>query len=337
MRRRGELLAVAVLLAGLWAAPPALAQEPTAADKLFDQGLAGMLKGSFESGCPALAESYRLDPRAGGLFTLAECEAGWGRVASAVAHYREYLGLFERMNAMQKLKQKGRDKMAEKQIKELGPQVPQLTLTLPAAVPEGVTVNREGVVVPPASRGVALPVDPGRHRIEVSIPGRGARVQEVEIAKGEHKSVELRLPARRLAGEPAEGGAEQAGPEKLRGPSHRRTWALAAGSLGVVGLATGIIAGATSIEKKAVAGDNCPNTICNAEGHRANRTASALSALAGAGLAIGVAGFAGAAALWLTAPPAETGTKEPTTARRGLSLLATPAEGGAMVGLGGRW
>jgi len=43
-----------------------------------------MEAGNYAAGCPALAESQRLDPRAGTLFTLSQCEVQWGRVATAV-------------------------------------------------------------------------------------------------------------------------------------------------------------------------------------------------------------------------------------------------------------
>ena len=63
-------LAAAYLLGMTAIAAPAAAQDVASAEALFDRGLAGMRAGNYEVGCPALSESYRLDPRPGTLFTL---------------------------------------------------------------------------------------------------------------------------------------------------------------------------------------------------------------------------------------------------------------------------
>ena len=57
-----------------------------------------MLAGRYDTGCPELAESYRLDPAPGTLFTLAECERKGGNIATALARYDDYLQLFNRMS-----------------------------------------------------------------------------------------------------------------------------------------------------------------------------------------------------------------------------------------------
>src|SRR5262245_36397156 len=90
----------------------ALAQEAGAADALYERGLADMKDGRYETGCPALAESYRMEPKPGALFTLATCESRWGRLATAVAHYDEYLRLFARLSPQEQAKQRGRDQVA---------------------------------------------------------------------------------------------------------------------------------------------------------------------------------------------------------------------------------
>src|SRR5690242_9942096 len=82
--------------------------EVTAAAQ-FDRGLAEMKAGHYDIACPALAESQRLDPRPGTLFTLAECESRAGRIATAVAHYEDYLARFAKMTPDQKRGQHGRE------------------------------------------------------------------------------------------------------------------------------------------------------------------------------------------------------------------------------------
>src|ERR1700724_1365517 len=61
----GSVLALGV------SAGVARADGPDPAAALFDRGLADMQAHRYATACPELAESYRLDPHAGGLFTLA--------------------------------------------------------------------------------------------------------------------------------------------------------------------------------------------------------------------------------------------------------------------------
>src|SRR3954465_13628820 len=84
-------LLVPALLSPLALASPAFADDPAAAEALFNRGKADMDAGRYEAGCKAIAESQRLDPRPGGLFTLAVCETQGGRIASAMTHYGDYL------------------------------------------------------------------------------------------------------------------------------------------------------------------------------------------------------------------------------------------------------
>ena len=56
-----------------------------------------MLAGRFDRGCVLLDQSHRIDPKAGTLFTLAECYGRAGKTASAVRHYALYLTLYELM------------------------------------------------------------------------------------------------------------------------------------------------------------------------------------------------------------------------------------------------
>src|SRR5262249_5323112 len=144
----------------------AAAQDAAAAAALFDRGLADMEAGKYETGCPALGDSYRLDQRAGVLFTWAEGESKWGKIASAVAHYDDYLARFARMPIDQQTSQREREQVATRQLVALKPQVPHLTLRL-ASPPPGVKITRDGSELSTASLDVPLPLDPGDHTIVV--------------------------------------------------------------------------------------------------------------------------------------------------------------------------
>src|SRR5690349_1860666 len=98
MRLLSPCVSVLCLLSGLALAAPAMGGDPDPSIDLFNQGLEAMRARRFEEGCPKLEQSYQLKPRPGTLFTLAECEAQRGRIATAVRRYEEYLKAFESMS-----------------------------------------------------------------------------------------------------------------------------------------------------------------------------------------------------------------------------------------------
>jgi hypothetical protein len=85
----------------------ALAQDSATAKALFKKGLQELDAGHLDSACPLLGESFRIDSQPGTLFTLAECEAQEEKLASAIAHYGDYLQMFSRMPPDQRLRQQG--------------------------------------------------------------------------------------------------------------------------------------------------------------------------------------------------------------------------------------
>src|SRR4051812_45897187 len=95
--RAPRTLAIPLALVLSTLAAPSAAQDVATAKALFNQGLAEMEAAHYDKGCPAIEESYKLDPRAGTLFTLAECENRRGRLATAVARYEDYLSLYSRL------------------------------------------------------------------------------------------------------------------------------------------------------------------------------------------------------------------------------------------------
>src|SRR5260221_7481401 len=80
----------------------ALAQDVSTAKAMFDKGVQDMEAGKFDSGCPALQEGYRLDPRPGPPFTLARCFRKGGKTGSPVARYGGYPHVFWGMTPQEK-------------------------------------------------------------------------------------------------------------------------------------------------------------------------------------------------------------------------------------------
>ena len=319
-------------------AAPAMAQDSAASEALFNKGVADMEAGKYASACPALAESHRLDPRAGTMFALAECEAKWGKLASAVAHYSDYVGLVSLMTPADKTRHADRAKTAEKQMSALRPQVPQLTLVLPANAPPGTVVKRDGLELSGVSLGTALPVDPGDHVIVTQVPSAPEHEQKVTLAAGESKRLELQLelPKDEAATPPAASESPPVANEPLRdapAPSGSHTWAYVAGGIGVAGLVVGTVTGLMSMGKKKTVDDNCVGTVCNDEGLSASDDGKTLGNISTVGFGVGIVGVATGVVLWLAAPRATP--KE--AARRSWQPSALVSGSAATVGLTGTW
>src|SRR5262245_59473272 len=134
---RSTPLALACFAGALLVGAPAAAEGSDRAEILFNRGVEDMEAHQYESACPALTESYKLDPRPGVLFALAECEAQRGHIATAVARYDDYLAFVAKLSPDKQRKQRDREKQSRAQKAALSPQIPELTLVLPSDAPLG--------------------------------------------------------------------------------------------------------------------------------------------------------------------------------------------------------
>jgi hypothetical protein len=351
---QGGLCALS-LLSALALPSTALAQDVAAADALFNRGVTEMKAGQYPKACVLIAESMRLDPQPGTLFTLSQCEVKWDRVATAVARLDDYLQLYDRLTPDQKLQQSSRPTLVKEQRARLGPDVPELTLSLPPGAPVGTVVRRDGAVVASAALGLGLPVDPGAHVVSTQAPGGAVWEQTVTIEKGEKKPVVLEVkPAKTVEPPPAvvlpvvaatpdlaKGEDAPRAAEPARGG--RRVAVYAIGGVGVAGLVLGGVMGGLALGKKAIIDAHCESATkpgaqihCDATGLSAATTGKTFGLVSTIGAAAGLAGVATAVVLLLTEPKAST----PSTGARGPWIAAdvlSVGPGGAMVGAVGRF
>jgi hypothetical protein len=159
------------------------ARDPAAAEALFREGRRLVKERQYLPACAKLAESYRLDPAAGTLLNLADCEERLGRTASAWEHFRT--GADELAN------NDPRRAAAHARAGALERLLPRLTVTLAAGAPDRTEVSRDGVTLGAASLGVALPLDPGPHRLIARAPGHEPREIAFELRPAEHRSMAI--------------------------------------------------------------------------------------------------------------------------------------------------
>jgi hypothetical protein len=328
-----HLLATALLACAcaMLPATPALAADPDQAQKLFDRGVDAMEAKRFDQACPDIEASYKLDPRPGTLFTLAECEAQRGRLATAADRYEDYLALYETLSPDKKAKQGDREVVARRQKDTLRPQAPQLTLELGPGAPRETTVLRDGAVVPASTLGTPVSVDPGVHRLSTQAPGGLVTEVEVTLKKGERKLLTLQVAVR--SGAPSSSAASSsaaAAPEAPAGSeqhdgSKQRLVGLVVGGVGVVGIVAGSALGAVAKGKLGSALSNCPTkTRCPLADQAGVDSAGTLADGSTASFVLGGAALAAGVVVFLTAPSAKAAAPSgwrftPVVGRTGVS------------------
>lgn len=309
-------------------ATPAAAQRAEA-NFLFDEGRAAMARRDYAGAISKLDQSQQLDPAVGTLLNLAECYAVLGRSASAWSAYRDAASLAATTRQLE------RERYATRKAQELESRLSRLVVVIqpPARVP-GLMLTRNGVLLPEALWGAAIPVDPGAQHLEAKAPGYQTWKLDIDVTDGPAvKQVEMSElvaePAAPLAASPATVSAVPVPvPAAQPAPSASAT-ARDAGAakpetsalpvLGWVGVAAGAVSLGAGVflfadGRSKISDANCPDQICvrglgDKSLHDSGRTHEKL------GVGFGVAGVAlaglGVSLLLLAPPPAR-----PTTSMR---------------------
>jgi hypothetical protein len=320
------LVGVAVLGVAVLAGAPAAFAQPTpetraAAAALFEDAKHLMADGKFSEACPKLEESQRIDPGTGTLYNLATCYEAIGRTASAWVGFRDVAGMASAAGSAD------REKAALGKAAALEPKLMKMKITVqPAAASAGVEVKRDGAVMSPALFGTAVPLDPGKHKVSASAPGKEPWEVTVTLDQpGSLVTVDVpplldRKPAGVAPPLPAVGPAGVAPPSPepaapIEGVQPRRPWqrplGIAATVVGAAGLGAGI--GVGFMAKSSFDQSN-QNGLCNSAGVCKPMGLTLRSdALSKGNIATGVfvAGAvlaAGGIVLWVTAPSAKSAT-----------------------------
>jgi hypothetical protein len=269
MKRRGNSSFFAAAAALALLAGAARADVPSdkaaAAEALFQEARNLSAKGDYTAACPKFKASHELDPGYGVLFNLAECFGNLGKTASAWAAYTEAAGLAKAAG------QKDRVEKAEKRVTELLPKLQRVTVTVPSP-PPGLVVKRDGVALDPATWGVALPVDPGKHTISAEAPGKKPFTAEADTT-GPGSTVTVTIPELGDVPRTESTSVPTAAPTATApvtddGRGTRRTVGLVIGGAGVAGLVVGAVMGGLAGSKWSDARDNhCrTETLCDPAG-----------------------------------------------------------------------
>ena len=182
-----------VLLTGL-----ARANDPAAAEALFQEGRKLMAEGQIAAGCEKLKDSFALDPMSGTMLNLADCYEKQGKYATAWTRFQNAASLAKTQGKREQATE------ANRRMKSLEAEMSYLTIVVPDPVP-GLEVRRDDMEVLSASYGEQMPSDSGSVVITATAPGYKPYKATVEIgARRDKKTVTLPKLVKLEKGEAAE-------------------------------------------------------------------------------------------------------------------------------------
>jgi len=258
-----------------------------------------MQSGDFASACQKFAESNRLEPALGTRFNLAHCEEQSGHVLAAWTLFRQVRGELPAGDR--------RIPVADQHIAGLASRLAHLRVIVEPRV-AGIVVRVDGVAVDPPDATGTFPIDPGKHQVNASVPGRAEEATSLDF--GEGSTIELRIPRERDA---SPGRRQDSAAPNLRTNTSseresiepQRTAAYIAGGAGAVALLVGAVAGIAGLHQEGIGNNNCSDVTrtCNQKGVDANRSARSLATISTVGLAAGVLGVGIGGYLYFAAQP----------------------------------
>jgi serine/threonine-protein kinase len=284
-----SLLVVAVVSLASASAFAQTSEDKATADALFDEGKKLMKDGKTVEACDRFEASVRTLPQLGVRMNLANCYEQIGRTASAWAEWREAASLADKTGD-------NRAQYARDHAAALEPKLVKLTIKIDPtdAGLDGLAIRRDGNVVATGLSGVAVPLDPGKHTVEVSAPGKQTWKQTIDLSTTQELDVPVLAkgssPPTIALGKPARG---------------QRIAAYAVGGAGIVGLAvSGALAAAANGKwKSAISNGDCDaQGYCSTTGLDENASARGLGNAATIAFAVGAVAVAAGAVLYLTTP-----------------------------------
>lgn len=294
-------------LASALSASPAFAGD-AAAEALFRAGREAAERGDDATACARFEESHRIEPAAGTVLNLALCYERRGQIASAWQRLREAK---ERLTPGDE-----RIALVDSKIAALEARLPRLTLRVEPET-SGQRVLRDGQELGAASLGVAVPVDPGEHRVQLRTPGSTPRVVTVAVAEGENKELVL---------EPGPSAANTAAPVPAPAPASAgnsgRTAGFIIGGVGLAGIATSLVAGAIVLDRKSTVDRECAGSECTSRGVEAADSGRTWSTVSTVACITGAAAVGVGAYFILSSKPSAEAARIGVETAHGASLLS---------------
>jgi hypothetical protein len=295
--------------AAILASAPAQSQtNASIAEQLFVEAKTLMRDGKLEAACEKFSASYELDRSATGtLLNLALCHEATNKPASAWGEFRQ-------VAAESAGKRADRVALAREHAEKLEPTLPRLRIVVPEQSRTGglrIVLDKKQPIAA-AVWNSNLPVDPGKHAVEASAPGKNTRIYEFTVA---NDPTPQNVTVEPLSDAPAGEGTKETAPPPTRGEipaaptpgesNSLRTIGFVVGGVGIVGIGAGLVAGLIANGKNSDAKALCPDDLCADPGtkDRASRllkSADTAATTADIAVAVGAVLVAGGVVLVLT-------------------------------------
>jgi hypothetical protein len=304
---------VACSIALTTAATDAFANDPVAADALYQAGKQLVTEKKYVEACAKFDASYKLDPTLGTLLNLADCYEKAGRIATSWATWGAAID------------QARRDKderidFAKERREALAPRLPKVVLRVYGMLP-GIDVYWDDTKLAPGAFGTDMPTDQLEHRLVVRRDDGVTLYDQKILVHDDGKKTEVPLDIVALNREHPR--IEKKNDSSNPSPSSpQRSAGAVIGTVGALALLTagGLELGALLKRNEANDTGGCVNGFCTPAG--VNSIESARS-LAEAGQWIGLGGlviFSVGATLFFAAPT----TPKPTSAGPSAANLRVP-------------
>lgn len=279
------------------AATDAFANDPVAADALYQAGKQLVNEKKYAEACAKFDASYKLDPTLGTLLNLADCYEKAGRIATSWATWGAAIDQARR-------DKDDRIDFAKERRDALAPRLPKVVIRAYGMLP-GIDVYWDEAKLAPGAFGTEMPTDLLEHRLVVRRDDGATLFDQKVQLRDDGKKTEIPLDIVALNREHPR-IVKKNDPEASAPSSSQRSAGAVIGTVGALALLTagGLELGA--ILKRDEANDNggCVNGFCTPAGIESIESARSLAA---AGQWVGLGGlviFSVGATLFFAAPSA---------------------------------
>jgi hypothetical protein len=305
------------------------ASEKASAEALFDEGVSLVAAGNYSDGCTKFEASQAMEQTLGTELHLADCYERVGKTASAWALFKEGERLAHRQN------ESSREELARVRAAALAPKLSYLVIDVGGESPAGLVVERNRQVVPLASLGVALPVDPGVQELTARAPSRRTWSTRVDV-RSAPGTVVVNVPRLAvIAAKPVAPAPRPLSHDESGGA--QRAVGITATAVGFAGILAGVGLGlyAKRENDQSRLDRYCPtdgHNGCTSDGVRLRTRAEQFANVSTVTLVAGGTLLAGGILLWSTTP--SSAERQPAAQVR---VSATASRDSFQTVVGGSW
>jgi hypothetical protein len=157
----------------------------------YIEGVAMQEKNDCAGAIPKFEVAQKMFSAPTHLVRIAQCQVAIGKLVEAQETYETLSRTTLAADAPPAFKQAQEE--GRKELPALKPRIPTLKVQVSPNNPKGLIVLVNGSPMPNELVGIARPVNPGKYKLSAEASGMRAAPQEVELAEGANKTIDLTL------------------------------------------------------------------------------------------------------------------------------------------------